>query len=377
VNFSSRISWSLEPNLLTRQIQKTPPHFDLTQSNPTDAGIEYPTDRIVEAFADARALHYDPTPLGLLSAREAVSAYYDGGVSPERLLLTASTSEAYAYLFKLLCDPGDEVLVPRPSYPLFDILAQLESVRVKHYPMHHHDGWYIDTAALRQAITPRTRAIVFVNPNNPTGSFLKQEEYAELASHGLPLIVDEVFSDYAFQPDARRVPSTALRHEALTFTLSGLSKVAGLPQVKLGWMAVSGPPQLADAAFERLEMIADTFLSVGSPVQYAAPALLGMRYDIQRQILARTCRNINFLRQAIRNTALRVLDVEAGWYATVQVPRIRTEEEWVLYLLEKNGVLVQPGYFYDFESEAYLVLSLLTAPDVFEPGVEALIAAAP
>jgi aspartate/methionine/tyrosine aminotransferase len=300
-------------------------------------------------------------------------------VSPDRILLTASTSEAYAYLFKLLCDPGDEVLVPRPSYPLFEFLAHVENVRVAHYPMHYDGGWYIDTHALEGAITPRARAIVFVSPNNPTGSFLKVTEHQALsalcARHGMALIVDEVFKDYAFGSDAARVPTTAVREEALTFTLSGLSKVCGLPQVKLGWMVCSGPEEDRAAAWQRLELIADTFLSVGAAVQYATPELLGMRDGIQDQIRSRTRGNLDFLQAALSATAARVLHVEAGWYATVQVPRVRSEEEYVLALIEERGVLVQPGFFYDFESEAFLVLSLLTEPAIFRKGVEELAAA--
>jgi aspartate/methionine/tyrosine aminotransferase len=242
--------------------------------------------------------------------------------------------------------------------------------------MHYDGGWYIDTHALEQAITTRTRAVVFVSPNNPTGSFLKQAEHATLArlcvEHGIALIVDEVFADYAFGPDPSRVATTAIRDEALTFTLSGLSKICGLPQVKLGWIVCSGPEADRAPAWQRLELIADTFLSVGTPVQYAAPELLAFRHGIQNQIRARTRDNLAHLHAALSATSARVLHIEAGWYATVHVPRVRSEEDYVLALIEKHGVLVQPGFFYDFESEAFLILSLLTEPEIFRAGVVAL-----
>jgi alanine-synthesizing transaminase len=371
--FSSRISWSLQTSRIARAIDSRRGSLhDLTQSNPTDAGLSYPSDRILRALSDPRLLHYDPSAKGLLSARQTVSEYYEGTVTPERILLTASTSEAYSYVFKLLCDPGDAILVPRPSYPLFEFLAQLEAVEVVQYPMHYHQGWYIDLDALAASVTGRTRAVVFVNPNNPTGSFLKAHEYEFLASlcrrHGLALITDEVFADYGFGQDPARVRSVAGRDDVLTFVLSGLSKVSALPQLKLGWIAVGGPQADRGAALERLELIADTFLSVGTPVQYAAVELLAVRFQLQQQIASRTQANLAILKDLARDTPARVLDVEGGWYATLEVPRVRSEEEWVIELIEHYGTLVQPGFFYDFESEAYLILSLLTESDTFAEG---------
>ncbi len=308
------------------------------------------------------------------SARAAVSEYYAGRVPPDRILLTASTSEAYAFVFKLLADPGDEVLVPRPSYPLFDFLAALEAVRVVQYPLVYHSAWTIDFDALAQSITPRTRAIVVVNPNNPTGSFLKQAELAPLIAlcrdHSLAIISDEVFSDYALHPDPRLLRSLTSVDEVLTFCLSGLSKVAALPQLKLGWIVTSGP-----AAFERLELIADTYLSVSAPVQWAAPVLLGLRTQLQDQILARVRANRAFLASQIGpDSPWRLLETEGGWYAILEAPRIQTEEEWVLSLLANDGVLVQPGFFFDFEREAFLVLSLLTPEGTFREGVSRILA---
>jgi alanine-synthesizing transaminase len=368
--FSSRLDWSLSPNPLSRLVEEKrragAQILDLTESNPTRAGLDYPRE-IMEAFADHRALRYDPSPRGLPSAREAVAAYYaERGreISPDQILLTASTSEAYSYLFKLLADPGDEILAPRPSYPLFEFLAALESVRVRQYPLRYDGSWHIDFSTLE--ITPRTRAIVVVNPNNPTGSFLKKDEWSKLESLGLPILSDEVFSDYAFSP----APAPSGR--ALIFSMSGLSKIAGLPQMKLGWIAAAGPAH--EAALERLELIADTYLSVATPVQIALPKLLAASSAICQQIRGRTRANLDHLRALARGSALQVLNVEGGWYAIAQVPRTRGEEEWALHLLSDRDVMVQPGFFFDFESEAFLVLSLLTPPAIFDEGVRRLVA---
>jgi alanine-synthesizing transaminase len=353
--------------------------LDLTESNPTAAGFAYPSDQILAALADPRSLRYHPAAAGMPSARAAVSEYYSGRVDPGRILLTASTSEAYAFVFKLLADPGDEVLVPRPSYPLFDFLAALDGVRVGQYPLAYHGTWMIDFGALARSITPRTRAIVLVNPNNPTGSFLKRDELAELIAlcrkYSLAIVSDEVFADYALDRDARLVLSLTEVTEVLTFCLSGLSKIAGLPQLKLGWIATSGPAHDRDRAMERLELIADTYLSVSAPVQCAAPALLGLRGQLQDQILARVRSNRRFLAAQIGPMSpWRLLATEGGWYATLEAPRIQSEEEWALNLLADDGVLVQPGFFFDFEREAFLVISLLTPEEVFREGVRRILA---
>jgi alanine-synthesizing transaminase len=356
VNFSRRLHWDLTPNRVTGLLEAKRSRgeaiLDLTESNPTNAGLIYPAEAILDAFVDPRNLKYEPSAKGLLSAREAI------GPDPERLILTASTSEAYTYLFKLLTDPGDEVLVPRPSYPLFEFLASLESVRVVQYPLFYHEGWSIDMHALASSVTVRTRAIVLVNPNNPTGSYLKRGELEELVEickrHNLAIISDEVFADYAFEHDPERISQLAAVDEVPTFSMSGLSKVCGLPQFKLGWIHVGGPQ--ADEAITRLELIADTFLSVGTPVQHALPKLLTAGKSVQDQIRSRTKANLSLLPHH--------LQVEGGWYATVRVPHTQSEEEWVLSLLREHNVLVQPGYFYDFESEAFLIVSLLTPPGV-------------
>ncbi len=363
--FSSRLDWNFKTNRLSALRNSKSRVLDLTESNPTLAVLNYPHEEILSALADPRALRYDPEPRGLLSAREAVADYY-GTVPASRILLTASTSEAYSYLFKLLCDPGDEVLSPRPSYPLFEFLAGLESVRVVQYPLRYDGVWHIDFEALERAMTPRTRAIVVVNPNNPTGSFLKRDEWTRLQQFGIPILSDEVFSDYAFTQDESRMQTLTRATGVLTFSMSGLSKIAALPQMKLGWIVASGPGH--EVALERLELIADTYLSVATPVQIALPRLLQASAGIRAQIQQRTSENLALLRR------LTVpLHVEGGWYATLQVPRTRSEEEWALTLLEHQDVLVQPGFYFDFESEAFLVLSLLTPPDVFVEGVRRLL----
>jgi alanine-synthesizing transaminase len=391
--FSSRLSWDLLPNPLTTLLeQKRAAHaqvLDLTESNPTRAGFHYPAEEILAALADPRALGYEPSPRGLLSAREAISNYYaqrGRNISPNQILLTASTSEAYAYLFKLLCDPGDEILTPRPSYPLFEFLADLESVRVRQYPLRYDGAWHIDFPALEAAITDRTRAIVVVNPNNPTGSFLKPDESARLQSLAIrstpsssptrqggdtipciPILLDEVFLDY----NLTALPPAPTEPQTLTFSMSGLSKIAGLPQMKLGWIAAEGPSH--QAALDRLELIADTYLSVATPVQLALPRLFAACETIRAQILDRAQSNLARLRSLTAGTACHVLNVEGGWSATLQVPRTRTEEQWALTLLADHDVLIQPGFFFDFESEAFLVVSLITPLEILEEGIRRLL----
>jgi len=380
--FSSRLHWDFRLNRLSEAIAARKHArariLDLTESNPTRAGLAYPQE-IVNAFQDPRMLVYEPAPAGMEEAKQAVSAYYalrGHAVDISRILLTASTSEAYAYLFKLLCNPGDEVLVPRPSYPLFEFLANLESVAVGQYPLMFHGGWIIDLQALESAITKRTKAIVLVNPNNPTGSFVKRPELLALqricAEREIVLIGDEVFSDYAFGPDPARVDTLVEVEDCLAFSMSGLSKIAGLPQMKLGWIVASGPEKLRQEAAEKLEWIADTYLSVSTPVQCAASRLLRAGEEVQRQIRDRSAANLAAARTALLGSSMNILAVEGGWYITIQVPRVRSEEEWTLELLEEHDVLVQPGFFFDFESEAFLVVSLLTPQGVFLEGIRRL-----
>ncbi|MBZ5635897.1 MAG: pyridoxal phosphate-dependent aminotransferase [Acidobacteriia bacterium] len=376
--FSSRLQWNQIPNRLSALVAEKrragAEILDLTESNPTRVGLTYPQAEILAALADASALRYHPSPQGLHSARTAVAAYYGPHIKHANVLLTASTSEAYAYLFKLLTNPGDEILAPRPSYPLFEFLAGLESVDIRQYPLRYDGVWHVDFDALEQAITPRTRGIVVVNPNNPTGSFLKRAELDVLdalaAERGLAILSDEVFRDYAFGQDPERMSTLTGERRALTFSMSGLSKIAGLPQMKLGWIVASGPNR--DQAMDALELIADTYLSVSTPVQVALPRLLGLSGGILEQIRQRTASNLARLRGIVDGSAATLLRTEGGWYAVLQVPRTHTEEEWTLKLLGDSGVLVQPGFFFDFESEAFLVLSLLPEPATFAEGLRRL-----
>lgn len=350
MRFSQRLDWHAPVNDIARRVAEKPPLYDLTGSNPTRAGLRYPPE-VLEAFANPKALRYNADPRGLREVREYVGADF----------LTASSSESYSYLLKLLCDPGDEILVPRPSYPLFDYLAHLDSVRTAQYPLFYDHGWHIDMGALRAAVTDRTRAIVIVNPNNPTGSYLKPRELEELESLGLPLISDEVFACYPLSDDNEpRVECVAAVSEVLSFSLGGLSKEAGMPQMKLGWIRVGGHGR--DAAIERLELIADTYLSAGTPVQLAAKALLesGVREQIQQRIRG----NWNLVPEALR--------AEGGWSAILRLPPVRTEDEWILHLLEEQGVYVQPGYFFDMETGPFAVASLLTEPEIFAKGLQRL-----
>ena len=382
--FSARTSWSLATNRLTLALQARRQAgreiLDLTQSNPTQVELPYPQD-LLAPLADPAGLQYQPEARGLTAAREAVVGDFAARgltVELDRLFLTASTSEAYAYLFKLLCNPGDAILVPRPSYPLFEFLAELETVRVDRYALAYDGEWHLSVDALERGLTERTRAVVVVNPNNPTGSYLKREEAARLfelcASRGLAVISDEVFADYAFAPDPRRQESLVADGSCLAFSLGGLSKSCGLPQLKLGWIAVSGPPPLRREASARLEVIADTFLSVGTPVQRALPRLLARRPELQAPIMARVRANLDFLRQSLAPSAgAGLLNPEGGWAAVLRVPATEPEEERVLRLLQEDGVLVHPGFFFDFPTEAYLVLSLLPPTEGFARGVLGLL----
>jgi alanine-synthesizing transaminase len=379
--FSSRFKWNLTTNQLARLIEEKKRAgvklLDLTESNPTRAGLALPNTDWLSALAQPQALHYDPQPRGLLTARAAIADYYQStgqAVEAERLFLTASTSEAYSWLFKLLADPGAGVLVPQPSYPLFDFLAALEGVVLQPYSLNylHPHGWQIDFDSLAQAVTPQTRAVILVNPNNPTGSYLKQKEWTQLEAfclrHHLALIVDEVFRDYALEDDAQRVTSFAAA-TALTFVLNGFSKVLALPQMKLGWLFPFGAVALRQEAEARLELIADTFLSVNTPVQLAAPVWLGWRAELQQEILTRVRANRDWLAAAVADTACRLLRVEGGWSAILEVPRRQPEEELVLQLLAEENVLVHPGYFFDLAREGFLVLSLLPPPATFRLAV--------
>lgn len=379
--FSTRSSWELKANPLTQAREERQRAglgvLDLTLSNPTRAGLDYP-EEIGEILSRTDCSTYAPQPLGLCPARQAVARYYAArglAVEAGEVLLTCSTSEGYAFLFKLLADPGDQVLVPQPSYPLFEFLAGLEGIETRPYPLRYRDRWELDLDCLAAALDSRTRAVVLVHPNNPTGSFVKRAEreaLEELAlERGLALVVDEVFGDYAWEVDEERVGSFAGSGSALKFTLSGLSKVLGLPQLKLSWMAVQGAG--AAEALARLEIVADTYLSVGTQVQQALPQLLEYRGVIQGQIRQRVQENHSWLEERLRSARVaRLLRSEGGWYGVIEVGR-KEEEKLVLELLREEGVLVHPGYFFDFPGEGFVVLSLLVEPPVLHEGVECLL----
>ena len=457
--FSERTNWKLARNRFTQALEEVRAGgarvLDLTVSNPTRAGLRYDEAAILRALASPRALDYDPQSKGLLAAREAVAGYYRdrsgrGGrdvagnvasqgmsdgivVDPERIVLTTSTSEGYSFVFRLLCNAGDELLVPKPSYPLFEFLADLQDVRLVPYPLIYDHGWQMDFPSLERAVTERTRGVVVVHPNNPTGSFVSEGEVDSLNAfcreHGLAVIADEVFLDYGLDVDpdtgngrvgtaalgrpverrstaqmlqksspqglkpassvapdgtAEAVPfpkpirETSLRNRrsfvgneaVLTFTLSGLSKIAALPQMKVAWMVTSGPGELAGEAMGRLEVIADTYLSMNAPIQWAVPALLEQRVGVQRQLLERVRGNLAELdRQLAGQKACSRLEVDGGWYAVLRVPVTRSDEELAIELVREKAVVVHPGHFYDFPGDGYLVLSLITAEDDFRDGM--------
>jgi hypothetical protein len=358
VKFSTRLPWNAPPNRLSVRLAelraRRAPFLDLTESNPTRAAIPYDEGAILDALDDPAALRYDPSPRGLLRARHAVADFEN--VHPDRVVLTASTSEAYSYLFKVFADPGGEVLVPRPSYPLLEFLAALDGLTLRHYSLRYHEGWWLDRESLLAAITGNTRAIVVVQPNNPTGSYTSPADFEWLRSLDLPVIADEVFRVFDHTGAGAQAPPGAFR-------LNGLSKLLGLPQMKLGWIVV---PQ--DFDLHRLDLVADSYLSVSAPVQHAVPAWLGLRRPFHDAMMERLGRNLAVLRTM---RPLSPLDVHGGWYAVIRLPLTRSDEDWAISFLEQ-GVLVQPGYFYDFESDGYAVVSLLTPPAVFEEGLRRL-----
>jgi alanine-synthesizing transaminase len=385
--FSQRIDWDLGPNELERLLQKMRAAgetlFDLTVSNPTRVGLGADAAEIVRALAHPEAAVYTPDPCGLPCARRAVAGYYaDRGesVDPEAVLLTASTSEAYAMLFKLLGDPGDEVLIPRPGYPLLAYLANFEGLRPTAYPLRGdpYQGWCIDIDVLEALVTPATRAVVVVSPGNPTGNFLKAPELADLDAicrrRGLALIADEVFSDFGGPVTGSRIETAVNRTTALTFVLNGLSKAAGLPQMKLSWVVVGGEAAAAAAARRRLETLLDFYLSVATPVQLAAERLLHLRRPVQAKIRTRIAANSGVLEARCAGTAaIRPLVREGGWYAVLDIADAIPDETRVLQLLAQDRTLVHPGYFYDFHRDGYVVVSLLAPLDIFKTGITRLV----
>jgi alanine-synthesizing transaminase len=376
--FSQRTSVCREPNQIARALQRAAQEgrslIDLTLSNPTLARLPYDFGQLCTALSDPELIFYRPEPLGLRSARETVVNFLgQSGITghPERTLLTASTSDAYSYLFKLLCEPGDRIVVPQPSYPLFEHLASLESVELEPYFLQYDHGWHINIDAVKNAVSSRTKAILVVSPNNPTGSYIKRDELAALSEIGLPIISDEVFSSYPLVEDPLRASSALQCDSVLVFSLFGLSKTAGLPQLKLSWVCVNGPaPHVAEAC-ERLELIADTYLSVSTQVQLAASRLLDLGLPLQRAIRMRTAGNLSRLRSLLSATrSIGLLDVEGGWYVTLRLPDGQRDESVALRLVEEYGVSVYPGYFFDFAEENLLVVSLLVPEGEFIEGIQ-------
>jgi alanine-synthesizing transaminase len=383
--FSKRTEWKLTSNRFAQtqaDLRSAGMEvLDLSISNPTRVGFHFGEEAILGSLVTPEVMDYDPQPRGLFAAREAVAHYYreaHGGydVDPASVILTTSTSEAYSYIFRLLCNPGEEFLVAKPSYPLFEFLADLESVKLASYPLLYDHGWQIDFPSLYRAVNHRTRGVVVVHPNNPTGSYVKQNELANLnyfcKEYDLALIVDEVFLDYALDGAARN--TFALNSDVLTFTLSGLSKISGLPQMKVAWAVTSGPDERKKEALARLEVIADTYLSMNAPVQWATPALLTQRRDFQPLLLDRVRTNLQELDyQLSHQKSCERLDVEGGWYVVLRVPATQSDEELAIDLLRKVAVLVHPGHFYDFPKDGYLVLSLITPTAVFREGVSRIL----
>ena len=384
--FSSRTNWHLENNRLTQALEEHRRSgrevLDLTASNPTTCGFTYPQSEILAALADPRSLVYRPESKGLPEARQAIAAYYAGcrpfskaapPVDPERIILTSGTSEAYSHIFRLLCEPGDEILAPEPSYPLFEFLADLADIRLVPYPLLYDHGWQIDFTSLRAALTPRSRAVLVVHPNNPTGSLVQPREATELMeiceARDMAVIADEVFLDYA----AGAAPSFVSCDQALTFTLSGISKISLLPQMKLAWTVLSGPDSVVKAAVDRLEIIADTYLSPSTPVQLALPELLSLRHTLQAQVRNRIDANQSALDEMLLETkTVTRLERESGWYAILKVPVTATDEELTVAILTRHSVLVHPGHFFNFARDGFLVLSLITPEAEFKGGLRRL-----
>lgn len=385
MTYAARTAWNLSPNRLTLALDQRRsagiPILDLTETNPTRCGLDYPEAEILAALSHRGSLTYEPHPRGAPEAREAVAADYRArgiDVSPDRLVLTASTSEAYAFLFRLLADPGDPVLVPSPCYPLFELLAQINDVRLVPYPLSPGEGFSIDLDRVAAIAATGARALLVVNPSSPTGLFLKRRELNALveicAPRGIPLICDEVFGDYRFTKDPDRAVSLAGQAPLLTFTLNGLSKMLALPQLKLAWIAVSGPEDEASQALQRLEVIADTFLSVNTPVQRGLGELLSLRAVIQSQVMRQLSDNrVHLARRVKAPHPCRCLASDGGWYTVLEIPRTKPDEEWALELLQRDGVLTHPGYFFDFPDDGRLVISLLPRPDLFREGIDRML----
>ena len=382
---SKRVNFDLRKNSLRLRyedkLKAGADVIDLTISNPTLVGLDYPESQILGSLSMPESLRYEPSAKGLRQARQAIAESYQRrgfGCLPEDILLTSSTSEAYSFLFKLLLDPGSTVLLPQPSYPLFEFLAHMESLETASYSLYYDDGWHYDFESIESQLLRGIKVILLVNPNNPTGSFIRDEEWSRLKGlcldHQVALICDEVFRDYPLEDDFGYFDPLSEADIPL-FLLNGLSKSAGLPQVKLSWINVCGPQEVREQAINHLELISDTYLSVGAPVQHGVPTLLRLSDGIHRQILARIRSNYRSLQKACTATAVDPLRTQGGWYAILRLPRSQSGEKWSLYALESENVLVHPGYFFGFSEEAHLVVSLLAEPQRFDEGIRRLVEA--
>lgn len=378
--YSDRTNWNLETNRLSEALSRHHAAkkrlIDLSASNPTDCGFHYNQKAILKALSQPAALRYEPNPRGLLAPRRAVANYHAPNgkiVAAEDVFLTTGTSEAYGFILRLLCNPGDEILVPEPSYPLLNFLAEIQDVKLVRYPLIYDHGWQIDFHGLELAITSHTRAVVVVNPNNPTGNFAKESEKARLneicSARQMAIIADEVFLDFPL--GAVRPLSFATNTETLTFTMSGASKICGLPQMKTSWFITGGPEELKSEALARMEVIADTYLSMSTPVQLAIPTFLQQRGGFQKQVMARVRGNLKELdRQLSRQKACGRLEVEGGWNAVLRVPATHSDENVAIALLAEKGVYLHPGHFYDFPSDGFMIVSLITPEKKFAEGIE-------
>jgi alanine-synthesizing transaminase len=382
--FSSRTDWNTTPNRLSSAAaQKRLSGVsitDLTESNPTRCGFSYEESKILHALTEPSILSYNPEPRGLLRARIAVMKYYARrGISltPEQIILTSSTSEAYSFLFKLFCNIGDEILVPQPSYPLFEYLSQLNDVTLRQYRLAYDGEWHIDFTSLHAQMSERTRAIVIVHPNNPTGSYLKHHELDQLCSialkHNAVLIADEVFGSFALAPNSSIASTLTSLLPVPLFSLNGISKLLGLPQLKLSWIIVNAAQPYMVEALKRLDIIADTFLSVNTPSQIALDQLFLVSSTVEDQILDRLQTNYRLLQDSFAGTNASVLRIEGGWYAIIQLPQKQSDDEWAESILMHKNILVQPGHFFDIEQKSCIVLSLLPVTDLFKRAVEQVI----
>ena len=382
--FADRTNWNLASNRLAEALARHRASdrklLDLSASNPTDCGFHYDQPAIMRALQGSEILEYHPDPCGLVSAREAVCDYYAAiGVplAPKDMILTTSTSEAYSFAFRLLANPGDEILIPAPSYPLFDFLADIQDVKLQPYSLFYDHGWHVDFHTLEQRLTARTRAIIVVHPNNPTGHFTKPAEIARLnqlcSAREVAIIADEVFLDFSL--DTANPATFAGNRDALTFTMSGISKISGLPQMKLAWLTVNGPDSQRREALSRLEVIADTYLSLNTPIQLAAPILLEQRHAFQQQLMQRVRENLRELDgQLSGQSYVARLEIEGGWYAVLRIPAVGSDEDAAVTLLENDDVYVHPGHFYGFPGDGFLVVSLITSVRQFHTGTERLLA---